>query len=77
MTENLSRKVASTRKSLCDYLRMTEEHAKDYLKMTENLSRKVASTRKRVEKRTDSQASSSRGPQALYASCQRQQCSAK
>jgi hypothetical protein len=45
MTENLSRKVASTRKSLRDYLRMTE-HARDYLKMTENLSRKVASTRK-------------------------------
>jgi hypothetical protein len=45
MTENLSRKVASTRKSLRDYLRMTE-HAKDYLKMTDNLSIKVASTRK-------------------------------
>jgi len=67
MTENFSRKMASTRKSLRDYLRMTE-HAKDYLKMTENLSRKVASTRKRVEKRIDSQASSSRGPQARYAS---------
>jgi hypothetical protein len=50
MAENLSRMVASTRKSLCDYLRMTEEHAKDYLKMTENLSRKVASIRKSLWK---------------------------
>ncbi len=45
MTENLSRKVASTRKSLWDYLRMTEHMQRtenDYLKMTESLSNKVA-----------------------------------